>query len=647
MESPEMVSVTGAEASAQAPIKKKRVSSVPRGPRRKPAKADADVPEAQASPAGESQGVDPARWSYVPDISPEDDWRPGQATSAPKIEKPSEPQISQEPKQMDPEIATYAGVRNLDHSEEAKPRLNQSRSEPGFNKNYSGQSQKFAAPKHNNGRQQGQSGHNRPVHPQRGNNNLPVHNKGNAGFNQGHRPASVPSSIQGVGLEIGELPRWERIRSLESMAQLIAEAPQPNGATINFTQHYAMPMSELLESLQSKRIDTEGLATRQVVLRRLMQASWADGAKIEAQGSLDIQEAGYGILVYARDSYSPRPLSAFVPACIIESYGLMRADTLHVRLSPPRGGESCPVVVGLEAVNGRAPVQDPVRLNFDELELQAPHARFALWGEAANNTEKCLELLAPIAKGQRGMIIAPSSSDVGSDLLVQIGKAILANQPDALCQMLVVDGRPEQIAHLRRQLPFEVLGTGFDQAATAHIQLAQMALERAKRLVEAGNDVVLLVDNLTRLARAFRASTPCNATTPFTGIEAKAMQELKRLWACAHATGRGGSLTILGVVTKDADNRLDDAILQELRGTANAVVELSNELVCAGITPCIRLAKLWNAYEKDLVPDKELEKVHALRRLWAQEDEVLASEGLCERLDKANSREAFFKAIKA
>lgn len=351
---------------------------------------------------------------------------------------------------------------------------------------------------------------------------------------------------------------------------------------------------------------------------------------------------GHGYLRQPARGYQPQPTDPLVPAALVQQYRLRNGLLVAGRLRA--GGASGPQLVDISFIEGQPPEAYAPR-NFDDLTPIEPRQRLVLETGPEPLTTRVLDLLTPLGKGQRGLIVAPPRTGK-TILLQQVAQAIAANYPSIHLLMLLIDERPEEVTEMRRTLRGEVVGSSSDRDTEEHIRLAQLMLERAKRLVEQGKDVFVLLDSLTRLARAYNKSVGNSGRTLSGGLDARALEVPRRLFGSARALEEGGSLTILASCLIDTGSRMDDYIFQEFKGTGNLELVLDRRLAERRIFPALDICQSGTRREERLLPPETLQKVTLLRRSLASLSPVEAMEALVHKLAQSLSNAAFLERIK-
>ncbi|MDT0631709.1 transcription termination factor Rho [Rubrivirga sp. S365] len=381
------------------------------------------------------------------------------------------------------------------------------------------------------------------------------------------------------------------------------------------------------------------------------QAVTLDGL-IRKAGVLEILPDGYGFLRSAEYSYLPSPDDIYVSPSQIKRFALRVGDTVDGQLRPPKEGQRFFALIRVHSINGRAPEDFDERTGYDYLTPAYPDHQLRLETTPDELSTRVVDLVAPIGKGQRGLVVAPPQS--GKTVLLQkVARAILENEPGTTVIALLVDERPEEVTDFERAVPgVEVVASTFDESPERQVHIADLVLEKAKRLVEAGQDVVVLLDSITRLARAHNALPhPGGAAVEGAGrtlsdtVDAAALRGPKRLFGAARAVEEGGSLTVIATALVETDSRMDDVIYEEFKGTGNMELVLSRDLADRRTFPAVDVARSGTRREEMLVPPERLARVHALRRRLAGLDPVDAMTFLLDRLRGTASNDAFLQEM--
>ena len=366
---------------------------------------------------------------------------------------------------------------------------------------------------------------------------------------------------------------------------------------------------------------------------------------IRKVGVLEILPDGYGFLRSAEYSYLPSADDIYVSPSQIKRFSLRVGDTVDGQLRPPKEGQRFFALIRVHSINGRSPEDFAERSGYDYLTPAYPDTQLRLETTADELSTRVVDLFAPIGKGQRGLIVAPPKS--GKTVLLQsVARAIVENEPSATVIALLIDERPEEVTDFERTVPgAEIVASTFDEAPERQVHIADLVLEKAKRLVEAGQDVVVLLDSITRLARAHNATFEGAGRTMSGGVEAGALRGPKRLFGAARAVEEGGSLTVIATALVETGSRMDDVIFEEFKGTGNMELVLSRELADRRLFPAIDVVRSGTRREEMLLSPERLARVGVLRRLLADRDPVEAMTFLRERLSGAETNDAFLQAM--
>jgi transcription termination factor Rho len=362
---------------------------------------------------------------------------------------------------------------------------------------------------------------------------------------------------------------------------------------------------------------------------------------ISASGLLEIMPDGYGFLRSSDYNYLNSPDDVYVSQSQIKLFGLKTGDTVQGTIRPPKEGEKYFPLIKVEQINGRTPDYIRDRVPFDFLTPLFPDEKFTLVSEKSNNlSSRIVDLFAPIGKGQRGLIVAQPKTGK-TVLLKEIANSIAANHPEVYLMILLIDERPEEVTDMARSVRGEVISSTFDEPAERHVRVANMVIEKAKRMVECGHDVVILLDSITRLARAFNTVSPASGKVLSGGVDANALQKPKRFFGAARNIENGGSLTILATALTDTGSKMDDVIFEEFKGTGNMELQLDRKLSNKRIYPSVDV-NLSSTRREDLLLDKEMmNKIWILRNYLSDMNPVESMEFLRDRVAKTRSNEEF------
>ena len=366
---------------------------------------------------------------------------------------------------------------------------------------------------------------------------------------------------------------------------------------------------------------------------------------VQAEGVLEIANDGCGFLRSADYNYLPSPDDIYVSPSQIKLFGLKTGDTILGTIRPPKAGEKYFPLVKVDYINGRRPEEVRDRIGFDYLTPLFPNEKFKITGHKGGTiSTRIMDMFAPIGKGQRGLIVAQPKTGK-TVLLKEVANAIAANHPEVYLIILLIDERPEEVTDMQRSVNAEVIASTFDEPASKHVQIANIVLEKAKRLTECGHDVVILLDSITRLARAYNTVSPASGKVLTGGVEANALQKPKRFFGAARKIENGGSLTILATALIDTGSKMDEVIFEEFKGTGNMELQLDRRLSNKRIFPAIDIVASGTRRDDLLVDERTLARVWALRTHFADMTPVEAMEFLKDRVAKTVSNEEFLMSL--
>jgi transcription termination factor Rho len=403
--------------------------------------------------------------------------------------------------------------------------------------------------------------------------------------------------------------------------------------------------------------DLRGIATRlgisqdnllslkkQEVIFAILKSHTERNGVIYAYGSLEILPDGYGFLRSPQNSYLSGPDDIYISPSQIRLFNLKTGDTVYGQIRPPKEGERFFAMLRVETVNFDSPSVAQTRIPFDNLTPLYPDQRLDMETLAGDPSTRMINLFCPIGKGQRGLIVSPPFT--GKTILLQkIANAITENQPEVYLIVLLIDERPEEVTDMERNVDAEVISSTFDEQATRHVQVAEMVLEKARRLVEHGKDVVILLDSITRLARAYNQTVPTSGKILSGGVDSNALHKPKRFFGAARNIEDGGSLTIVATALIDTGSRMDEVIFEEFKGTGNMEVNLDRRLSDRRLYPAINIKKSSTRREDLLLTEEELQKMWILRKVINPMDDVEIIELLLERMRKTKTNDAFLRSM--
>ncbi|MCC6745260.1 MAG: transcription termination factor Rho, partial [Acidobacteria bacterium] len=381
----------------------------------------------------------------------------------------------------------------------------------------------------------------------------------------------------------------------------------------------------------AKTLDIAGATgmRKQEIIFKILQAQTEKSGLIFSEGVLETLPDGFGFLRAPDYNYLPGPDDIYVSPSQIRKFDLRTGDTISGQIRPPKEGERYFALIKVEAINFEPPEMARERVFFDNLTPLYPNERLRMEAESDNLSSRVLDLVVPIGKGQRALIVAPPRT--GKTMLMQsIANSITRNHPEATLIVLLIDERPEEVTDMQRSVHGEVISSTFDEPAQRHVQVADMVIEKAKRLVEYGRDVVILLDSITRLARAHNQVVPPSGKILSGGIDSNALQKPKRFFGAARNIEEGGSLTIIATALIDTGSRMDDVIFEEFKGTGNLEIHLDRKLVEKRIFPAIDINKSGTRKEELLMPAEDLARIYVLRRVLSQLSPVEAMELLLD-----------------
>ncbi len=383
---------------------------------------------------------------------------------------------------------------------------------------------------------------------------------------------------------------------------------------------------------------------KQELIFQILRAQTEKNGLIFSEGVLECLPDGFGFLRAPEYNYLPGPDDIYVSPSQIRKFDLRTGDTVSGQVRPPKDGERYFALIKVEAVNFEDPEVGRNKIFFDNLTPLYPHGRIRLETTKENLMGRVLDMLCPIGKGQRGLIVAPPRT--GKTMMLQsVANSVTANHPEIALIVLLIDERPEEVTDMQRTVKGEVISSTFDEPPQRHIQVAEMVLEKAKRLVEHKRDVVILLDSITRLARAYNAVTPPSGKVLSGGIDANALQRPRRFFAAARNVEEGGSLTIIATALIDTGSRMDDVIFEEFKGTGNMEINLDRRLVDKRIFPSIDINRSGTRKEELLLPPDELNRIWVLRKVLNPLSPVEAMELLLGRLGKTKSNAEFLASM--
>ena len=417
---------------------------------------------------------------------------------------------------------------------------------------------------------------------------------------------------------------------------------------MNLTELKQKPASELVSLSSDLGLDNLARSRKQDVIFEILKAHAKKGEDIHGDGVLEILQDGFGFLRSAGSSYLAGPDDIYVSPSQIRRFNLRTGDNISGKIRPPKDGERYFALLKINEINFETPDKAKGKILFENLTPLFAEERLTLEqgnGSTEDLTPRIIDLASPIGKGQRGLIVSPPKA--GKTMILQsIAQSITHNHPEVHLIVLLIDERPEEVTEMERSVGGEVISSTFDEPASRHVQVAEMVIARAKRLTEHKKDVVILLDSITRLARAYNTVIPASGKVLTGGVDANALQRPKRFFGAARNIEEGGSLTIIATALVDTGSRMDDVIYEEFKGTGNMELHLDRTIAEKRIYPAININRSGTRREEKLTDEQELQKIWILRKLLHPMEELAAMEFLLERLKATKNNAEFFDAMK-
>ncbi len=421
-----------------------------------------------------------------------------------------------------------------------------------------------------------------------------------------------------------------------------------NSNVMNLSELKKKPATELVDMAAALDLEGGSRLRKQDLIFAILKAQARKGEDIVGEGVVEILQDGFGFLRSADASYLAGPDDIYVSPSQIRRFNLRTGDTVKGYIRPPKESERYFALLKVDEINFQAPEEAKNKVLFENLTPLHPQERMKLERDNAsseNMTSRVIDLISPIGKGQRGLVVSPPKA--GKTVMLQnIAHAITGNHPDVMLIVLLIDERPEEVTEMQRSVRGEVISSTFDEPASRHVQVAEMVIEKAKRLVEHKKDVVILLDSITRLARAYNTVVPASGKVLTGGVDANALQRPKRFFGAARNIEEGGSLTIIATALIDTGSKMDDVIYEEFKGTGNAEIHLDRRLAEKRSYPSININRSGTRREELLLAPDELQKIWILRKLLHQMDELEASEFLLEKLRGTKNNAEFFDSMR-
>ncbi len=433
----------------------------------------------------------------------------------------------------------------------------------------------------------------------------------------------------------------------ETSTEELEEKPARNDSkakSLNIAELKEMNISALAKVAKDLGVAGATGMRKQELIFKILQAQTEQSGLIFSEGVLECLPDGFGFLRAPEYNYLPGPDDIYVSPSQIRKFDLRTGDTISGQIRPPKEGERYFALIKVEAVNFETPEAARERIFFDNLTPLYPQDRIKLESTKDNLSARVMDLMTPIGKGQRGLIVAAPRT--GKTMLLQnIANSITANHPEVVLIVLLIDERPEEVTDMERSVNGEVISSTFDEAASRHVQVAEMVIEKAKRLIEHKRDVVILLDSITRLARAYNTVVPPSGKVLSGGVDSNALQRPKRFFGAARNIEEGGSLTIMATALIETGSRMDDVIFEEFKGTGNMEIHLDRKLVDKRVFPSIDINKSGTRKEELLLSKEELSRVWILRKVLSPLSQVEAMELLLDKMSKTKDNQGFLSSM--
>ena len=417
--------------------------------------------------------------------------------------------------------------------------------------------------------------------------------------------------------------------------------------SLSLSELKAKTPTELAEVARSLKLDNVTRLRKQDQIFAILKSQAKRGEKIKGEGVVEILQDGFGFLRSASSSYLAGPDDVYVSPSQIRRFGLRTGDSVAGLVRPPKDSERYFALLKVETINYQPPEEAKKKILFENLTPLHPDERIRLEqgnGSSEDLTGRTIDIVSPIGKGQRGLLVsAPKTGK--TVMLQQIAHAVTASEPDCELIVLLIDERPEEVTEMKRTVRGEVVSSTFDEPATRHVQVAEMVIEKAKRLVEHKKDVVILLDSITRLARAYNTVQPASGKVLTGGVDANALQKPKRFFGAARNIEEGGSLTILATALIDTGSKMDEVIYEEFKGTGNMEIHLDRRIAEKRVYPSIVISRSGTRREELLTDPAELQKIWLLRKLLHPMDDIEAVEFMLDKLRATKSNAEFFKSM--
>jgi len=417
---------------------------------------------------------------------------------------------------------------------------------------------------------------------------------------------------------------------------------------MNLTDLKRLPIGELIDMAREMGLENLARTRKQEVIAAILRKQAKNGEDIYGDGTLEILQDGFGFLRSADSSYLAGPDDIYVSPSQIRRFNLRTGDSIAGKIRPPKDGERYFALLKVDEINVSEPNTKKHKILFENLTPLFPDDRMVLErgnGSTEDLSARIVDLIAPIGRGQRALVVSPPKA--GKTLMLQnIAQSIVANNPDVTVIVLLIDERPEEVTEMQRSVRGEVVASTFDEPPSRHVQVAEMVIEKAKRLVEHQKDVVILLDSITRLARAYNTIVPSSGKVLTGGVDAHALERPKRFFGAARNIEEGGSLTIVATALVDTGSKMDEVIYEEFKGTGNQELHLERKIAEKRVYPAINIRRSATRREELLMSEEELQRVWILRKLLHDMDDMAAIEFMIDKLKDTKTNEEFFNSMR-
>ncbi|MGA1072021.1 MAG: transcription termination factor Rho [Pseudohongiellaceae bacterium] len=417
---------------------------------------------------------------------------------------------------------------------------------------------------------------------------------------------------------------------------------------MNLTELKQKPVAELVQTAHDMGLENVSRTRKQDIIFAILKKHAKNGEDISGDGVLEILQDGFGFLRSADSSYLAGPDDIYVSPSQIRRFNLRTGDTVAGKIRPPKDGERYFALLKVHEINFSSSENSKNKILFENLTPLFPQDRLTLQvgnGSTEDLSARIIDLVAPIGKGQRGLIVSPPKA--GKTLILQnIAQSITRNNPECRLIVLLIDERPEEVTEMQRSVRGEVVASTFDEPPARHVQVAEMVIEKAKRLVEHKEDVVILLDSITRLARAYNTIIPSSGKVLTGGVDAHALERPKRFFGAARNLEEGGSLTIIATALVDTGSKMDEVIYEEFKGTGNMELQLDRKIAEKRVYPAINVRRSGTRREELITTEEELQRMWILRKLLTSMEDIQATEFILDKLKDTKTNEEFFNSMK-